>query len=105
MGLRAPTVNNGLEAVQAFQREYYGLILMDCQMPEVDGFTATTEIRRAESSGSCIPIIATTANAMRGDREKCIAAGMDDYISKPVAFEDLKTLVTRWLARAEASRL
>ena len=89
MGLRAPTVNNGLEAVQAFQREYYDLILMDCQMPEVDGFTATTEIRRAESSGSCIPIIAMTANAMRGDREKCMEAGANAYLSKPVKLADL----------------
>jgi CheY-like chemotaxis protein len=105
MGYRAAVVSNGREAVQSFQREHYDLILMDCQMPEVDGFTATAEIRRMEASGSRMPIIAMTANAMRGDREKCIAAGMDDYISKPVAFEDLRKLVTRWLARAEVARL
>ncbi len=104
MGYRAAVVNNGLEAIHAFQRENYDLILMDCQMPEVDGFTATIEIRRLESPGSRLPIIAMTANAMRGDREKCIAAGMDDYISKPVAYEDLRLLVTRWLARAEVAR-
>ena len=104
MGYRTAVVNNGLEAIQAFQRLSYDLILMDCQMPEVDGFTATMEIRRLESPGSRIPIIAMTANAMRGDREKCLAAGMDDYISKPVAYEDLRLLVTRWLARAEVAR-
>ena len=104
MGYRAAVVDNGLEAIHAFQRENYDLILMDCQMPEVDGFTATIEIRRLESPGSRLPIIAMTANAMRGDREKCIAAGMDDYISKPVAYDDLRLLVTRWLARAEVAR-
>ena len=105
MGYRAAVVNNGLEAIQAVQREHYDLILMDCQMPELDGFTATAEIRRLEKPGSHMPVIAMTANAMRGDREKCLAAGMDDYVSKPVAFEDLRVLVTRWLARAGVARL
>lgn len=105
MGLRASVVQNGLEAIQAVQRENYDLVLMDCQMPEVDGFSATEEIRRMEGGGSRVPIIAMTANAMRGDREKCLASGMDDYISKPVGFEDLRVLVTRWLARAEVAKL
>jgi CheY-like chemotaxis protein len=104
MGYRAAVVSNGREAIQAYLREPYDLILMDCQMPEMDGFTATAEIRRLEPPGARIPVIAMTANAMRGDRERCIAAGMDDYISKPVAFEDLRVLVTRWLARAEVAR-
>ncbi len=104
MGYRAAVVNNGLEAIHAFRRENYDLILMDCQMPELDGFTATAEIRRLETPGSHLPIIAMTANAMRGDREKCLAAGMDDYISKPVAFEDLRVLITRWLARVGVAR-
>ena len=104
MGYRAAVVNDGLQAIHAFRRENYDLILMDCQMPELDGFTATAEIRRLETTGSHVPIIAMTANAMRGDREKCLASGMDDYISKPVAFEDLRVLITRWLARAEATR-
>lgn len=105
MGLRAEVVPNGLEAIRAVQRETYDLILMDCQMPEVDGYTATAEIRRMEGRGGRVPIIAMTANAMRGDREKCLEAGMDDYIPKPVAFEDLRVLVTRWLARAEAAKM
>ena len=104
MGYRTAVVNGGRDAIHAFQREQYDLILMDCQMPDVDGFTATAEIRRMETHGSRIPVIAMTANAMRGDREKCLAAGMDDYISKPVAYEDLRKLVTRWLARSEAAR-
>ena len=105
MGYRAAVVSNGMEAIQAFQRQHYDLILMDCQMPELDGFTATAEIRRLETPGSRIPIVAMTANAMRGDREKCIACGMDDYISKPVGYEDLRVLITRWLARNEMARL
>ena len=104
MGYRTAVVGNGREAIQAFLKDPFDLILMDCQMPEVDGFTATAEIRRLEPPGSRVPVIAMTANAMRGDRERCIAAGMDDYISKPVAFEDLRVLVTRWLARTEAAR-
>ena len=103
MGYRAAVVNNGLEAIHAVRRQDYDLILMDCQMPELDGFTATAEIRRMESESSHLPIIAMTANAMRGDREKCLAAGMDDYISKPVSYEELRVLITRWLARAKVA--
>jgi two-component system, sensor histidine kinase and response regulator len=105
MGYRAAVVNNGREALEAFRSGYFDLILMDCQMPEMDGFTATNEIRLLEVPGSRTPIIAMTANAMRGDRDRCIAAGMDDYISKPVGYEDLRVMVTRWLARAEVARL
>ena len=102
----AQAVGNGLEALRAVETmivagRTYGLILMDCQMPEMDGFEATRAIRKAEiSSGRRIPIIAMTANAMEGDRENCLAAGMDDYISKPVSLELLRSVLERWMPSA-----
>lgn len=98
LGLSVHTVGNGREAVHAFENEKYDLILMDCQMPEMDGFAATRVIRKLESgAGRCTPIIAMTANAMVGDKEACIAAGMNDYISKPVELADLTRIIERWL--------
>ena len=106
MGLRPDVVSHGKEALQAWEQGEYDLILMDCQMPEMDGFEATGEIRKREAEqGDCgttleqshIPIIAMTANAMKGDRERCLDAGMDDYIAKPVKPELLEEVLSRWL--------
>jgi CheY-like chemotaxis protein len=98
LGLKAVVVPNGKAAVEEIARRKYSLILMDCQMPELDGFEATGAIRRAESgSGARIPIIGLTAHAMEGDRERCIAAGMDDYLSKPTSLERLSKMIKKWL--------
>jgi PAS domain S-box-containing protein len=104
LGYEAEVAWNGKEAVEAAQLKPYTLILMDCQMPEMDGFEATHAIRRAEAStGRHVPIIAMTANAMRGDREKCIEAGMDDYISKPVMLEQLRNLLDMWIPQSKGA--
>ena len=90
-------VGNGYEALLALKKSSYDLVLMDCQMPEMDGYTAATEIRKWEiGRHSHIPIIAMTAHALKGDREKCLRAGMDDYISKPIDFKVLTVLLSKW---------
>jgi signal transduction histidine kinase/DNA-binding response OmpR family regulator/HPt (histidine-containing phosphotransfer) domain-containing protein len=104
MGLAAHAVGNGMEALEAVARTQYALILMDCQMPEMDGFQATAEIRKMEAlTGKHSPIIAMTALAMSNDRVQCLAAGMDDYISKPVSQKKLVELLARWLPKFHSS--
>jgi two-component system, sensor histidine kinase and response regulator len=96
LGYRAEAVSNGLELLEAIGRDHCDIILMDCQMPEMDGFAATVEIRRREGTSRHTTIIAMTANALDGDHEKCIAAGMDDYISKPVDPDVLARKLECW---------
>ncbi len=97
MGLSVDAVTNGRLAVEAINKKKYDLILMDCQMPEMDGFEATAMIRNRERNTKRTPICALTANAMEGDRERCLAAGMDDYMSKPVSLEKLQEAIGRWI--------
>jgi two-component system, sensor histidine kinase and response regulator len=89
LGCRVDVVGNGREAVAAVRRGEYALFFMDCQMPEMDGFEATAAIRQGETGSGRVPIIALTASAMQGDREACLAAGMDDYLSKPLGLHDM----------------
>jgi two-component system sensor histidine kinase/response regulator len=98
LGYRADVVANGVEAIEALSRIPYSAILMDCRMPEMDGFAATEHIRQHERRhGGRTPIIALTANAMDGDRERCLAAGMDDYIPKPVTIDALAVALAHWV--------
>ena len=95
LGYQARAVGSGVEAIEALQQEEYDLVLMDCQMPRMDGFEATRRIRQTGSSQ--VPIIAVTANAMSGDRERCIREGMNDYLSKPVQLSALAEVLESWL--------
>jgi PAS domain S-box-containing protein len=105
LGLKADAVCNGQQAVQAVRESSYSAVLMDCQMPGMDGFEATMLIRQNEGErASRIPIIAMTASAMPGDRESCLAAGMNDYLCKPVSLESLRVVLERWLAPDAGSR-
>jgi CheY-like chemotaxis protein/nitrogen-specific signal transduction histidine kinase/HPt (histidine-containing phosphotransfer) domain-containing protein len=101
-GLEVESAENGKEALERLRQQTYSLVLMDCQMPVMDGYQASRERRRIEAEGKLprVPIIAMTANAMVGDREKCLAAGMDDYITKPLDRAKLTALLAHWLERS-----
>ena len=103
-GHEVDLASDGQQAIDGWKRRRYDLILMDVQMPMVDGLTATREIRRLEGPGDHIPIVAMTAYAMRGDQEACLAAGMDDYVSKPFEAASFLTTVTRWLGTPADAR-
>jgi CheY-like chemotaxis protein len=95
-GYRSDLAEDGREALKAVARKSYAAILMDCQMPELDGYAATREIRRLEAGGRRTPIIAMTASSMEGERARCLEAGMDDYLTKPLRNRILKDALDRW---------
>jgi PAS domain S-box-containing protein len=103
LGYTCTTVANGLEVLEALKKQPYEIILMDCQMPEMDGYETTRRIRAAEIAAPP-RIIAMTANAMRGESEKCLEAGMDDYMSKPVRLDTLRDTIARWLPEGVAAK-
>jgi signal transduction histidine kinase len=98
LGLDADSANNGADALAMLNERRYDAVLMDCQMPVMDGYQATAEIRRSSSAGTRhVPVIALTANVMEGDQKKCLDSGMDDYLSKPYSLQDLEKMLVRWL--------
>jgi CheY-like chemotaxis protein len=98
--LRPDVAGNGREAVELSAMLPYDVIFMDCQMPEMDGYTATAEIRKRQGSNGRVAIIAMTAEVMEGYRERCIAAGMDDFIAKPVRLDNMIDALKRWAPKA-----
>ena len=101
MGYSAHIANNGAEAVDLIARHSYDLVLMDCLMPEMDGLEATRVIRSRNDYGATVPIIAMTANAFAEDRQACLAAGMSDYLAKPVREAELSAKLKQWLDRGK----
>ena len=104
LGHSVTIAGNGRIAVDLHAKRRFDLILMDCQMPELDGYAATRELRARETGLDHVPIVAMTAHAMAGDREQCLSAGMDDYLTKPVKIDQLAEAIVRWTSsrRAEA---
>ena len=106
LNYRVDMADNGRAGLEAVVRTRYALVLMDCQMPEMDGYAATRAIRAREAAlGGTIPrlpIVALTANTMAGDRERCLAAGMDDYLGKPYSQDQLQSILQRWLSASSA---
>jgi len=101
LGYTADLQANGQLGVDAHAAAPYDLILMDCQMPVMDGYEASRAIRALTGDARSVPIIALTANALEGDRERCLAAGMDDYLTKPLKRERLRTALEQWLPMAQ----
>ena len=98
LGLAAEVAENGTEALGLWRDNPYALVLTDVHMPEMDGFELTAEIRKAERDrGGRAPIVAVTANVLEGEADKCLAAGMDDYLGKPVELDDLRRTLARWI--------
>lgn len=105
LGMQAEAVADGEEAVAAISQSVYDLVLMDCNMPRLNGFAATRRIRELEmATGGHTLIVAMTAGAMEGDQAACLAAGMDDYLCKPVMMSDLQEMIVRWLASKDPAR-
>jgi CheY-like chemotaxis protein len=97
-------VSDGLQATEALSRNEYAMMFMDYQMPNMDGMSATKAIRNEErQNGGHVPIVAMTANAFAEDREACLAAGMDDYLAKPVKLADLRAVIERWSSPSRPS--
>ena len=104
-GCRVDVVGDGRAALEALAKQHYDAVLMDCQMPDMDGYQATAELRRRErGADGHTPVIAMTAQAMDGDREPCIDAGMDDFISKPMRHQDLADTLRRWIPSHSVTR-
>ena len=99
LGYRVDIARNGIEAVQLATTTPYQAILMDCQMPKMDGYTATAQLRNQERPDQHIPIIAMTAGALPEDKQRCLDAGMDDYLTKPIDPDQLRAALTRWAAK------
>ena len=106
LGLETDVAENGLMAVDLCKQREYAIILMDCQMPEMDGYTATRSIRDWEQSEGrpCVPIVALTAHAMAGDKQRCLDAGMNDHLTKPFGLEELRDALERWALVPTAAR-
>jgi len=101
MGHRITLATNGLEALELWRQSDFDLVLMDVQMPEMTGLQATMQIRREEAIGAHVPIVAMTASAMSEERDRCLAAGMDDFISKPVSYNVIEQMITATFSHRE----
>jgi CheY-like chemotaxis protein/HPt (histidine-containing phosphotransfer) domain-containing protein len=105
IGCRTDLVDNGKDAVEMARQTTYDMVFMDCYMPVMDGFEATAEIRRLEGEKRHTIIVALTANAIKGYRDKCLAAGMDDYLSKPIRSNELQEILSRWTSQNQGFAL
>lgn len=97
LGYQSEVVDSGAAALAALEQKRYALVLMDCLMPVMDGFETTRELRRREPEGTRVPVIAVTGKTGEEDRRRCLEAGMDDYLTKPIMLDELRTVLARWL--------